>query len=131
MFQQSFLQDSTGLSYEEMSTRIRTGDIFVVLPLRHKKEFRQTVSAKTFQELEDSGSLLFYRLLKKALWRGGGGRGECHDFLLTEVVSFHRRVVAISIPREFSWVKSLFDKVDLILYDFPSVICSFVLESKP
>lgn len=31
-----------------------------VLPLRHKMEFRQTVYAKTFQELEDSGSLLYF-----------------------------------------------------------------------
>jgi len=31
-----------------------------VLPLRHKKEFRQAVYAKTLQKLEDSRSLLYF-----------------------------------------------------------------------
>ena len=57
------------------------------------------------------------------MWRGGG-RGERHDFLLKEVVFFFQHGgVAISTHREFSWVKSLFDRVDLILYD---LLVSFV-----
>lgn len=94
-----------------------------VLPLRHKKEFRQAVYVKTLQKLEDSRSLLYFTGCSKRHCGEEEAGENVMTFCLKRLVFFQHGGVAISTHREFSWVKSLFDRVDLILYD---LLVSFV-----